>query len=193
MPRVLLLGGPNGSGKTTAAPRILRDFLSLRDYVNADVVAQGLSAFDPESVSLDAGRIMLRRIRDLAEQGADFAFETTLASRSFVPFLSSCRDGRGYEVGIVFLWLRSDNLALDRVGLRVATGGHSVPELTIRRRYAAGWRNFLELYRPIADNWEVYDNSLAGPLPVARGGRGRDTEVHDSVLWCRIEEGPANP
>jgi predicted ABC-type ATPase len=192
MPRLILLGGPNGAGKTTAAMRILPGFLSLREYVNADTIAAGISAFVPESVAVEAGRVMLRRLHELAEMGADFAFETTLASRSFARFLRNLQ-GNGYDVQVVFLWLRSADLAVERVHTRVQAGGHEIPQQVVRRRYAAGWRNFLELYQPIADSWQVYDNSGMEERLVAEGWSGEKTEVHDLELWSFIEEGPTKP
>ena len=190
--RLILLGGPNGAGKTTAAMRLLPDFLSLRDYVNADAIASGLSAFAPEKVARGAGRLMLRRIEELAEQGSDFAFETTLASRTFAPFLRRC-GGRGYEVTVIYLWLPSADLAVERVATRVRAGGHSVPEEVIRRRYARGWRNFLDLYRPLATRWQVYDNSLAREVLVAEGEMGSSARVATPERWAMIATGPQAP
>ena len=187
--RVILLGGPNGAGKTTAARRLLPDFLSLRDYVNADAIAAGLSAFAPESVARQSGRLMIRRLAELALQGADFAFETTLASRTFAPFLRRCRS-RGYGVTVVYMWLRNADLAVERVALRVRAGGHDVPEEIVRRRYNAGWRNFLDLYRPIADEWQVYDNSLARENLVARSRADGNADIVAPALWAIIEAGP---
>ena len=192
MPRVVLLGGPNGAGKTTVAPRVLRDYLSLREYVNADTLAAGLSAFNPESVGIEAGRVMLRRLRALVNERADFAFETTLASRSFAPFLEECRKG-GYETTVVFLWLPSADLAVERVLARVRTGGHSVPEPVIRRRFATGWRNFLDLYRQVSDDWQLFENSSAAPSLIASGGRQLETEVFDPLVWEVVRRGPQKP
>jgi predicted ABC-type ATPase len=125
-PHVIVVAGPNGAGKSTAAPRLLRDALSVREFVNADTIAAGLSAFRPESVAIAAGRIMLARMRVLAAAREDFAFETTLASRSFAPWLAGLQSG-GYHVHLLFLWLRSPELAVSRVAERVRLGGHDVP------------------------------------------------------------------
>lgn len=187
--RVVLLGGPNGAGKTTTASRLLPDFAALLDYVNADAIATGLSGFAPESAAREAGRLMIRRLRDLAARRVDFAFETTLASRTFAPFLRRCRQS-GYAVSVVYLWLRSPDLALQRVALRVREGGHPVPESAVRRRYASGWRNFLTLYRPLADVWEVYDNSRVRETLVARSRRDGGVEIADPDRWAIIEAGP---
>lgn len=132
-PLMVLIAGPNGAGKSTAAPSLLRDELAVEEFVNADTIASGLSAFRPESVALTAGRLMLERIRQLAAGRASFAFETTLASRSFAPWIVEVRR-LGYHVHLMFLVLESANLAASRVAERVRMGGHAVPEPTIRRR-----------------------------------------------------------
>jgi predicted ABC-type ATPase len=170
-PSIIVVGGPHGAGKTTATPFLLRDALGVREYVNADPIAAGLSAFAPESVAVAAGRVMLVRLDELARQHISFGFETTLASRSFAPWLR-LRLAEGYAVHLVFLWLADPELALARVARRVELGGHSVPDDVVRRRYAAGLRNFFELYRPIMSTWQVFDNSdLPGPR-LNRHGRG---------------------
>src|SRR5579859_2239891 len=168
-PAIVVLAGPNGAGKTTAAPFLLRDALGVREYVNADPIAVGLSAFAPESVAIAAARVMLARVEELARQRISFGFETTLASRSFAPWLR-LRLADGYAVHLVFLWLASPELALARVARRVELGGHSVPDEVVRRRYSAGLRNLFELYQPIMSTWRVYDNSdLPGPQLTAMG------------------------
>ncbi len=144
-PNVVVVAGPNGSGKSTAAPSLLRDYLGLTEFVNADVIAQGLAGFHAEAVAIQAGRIMRARLRELASQRIDFAFETTLASRSFAPWLRELRDS-GYRVHLLFLWLSSPELAISRVSTRVQQGGHHVPEETVRRRYHRGLQNFFTLY-----------------------------------------------
>jgi predicted ABC-type ATPase len=155
--------------------------------VNADDIARGLSAFDPAGSAIAAGRIMLQRLQDLARRRQDFAFETTLASRSFIPMITRL-GGTGYRVHIVFLWLSTERLAISRVAGRVKTGGHGIPEATIRRRYQRGLHNFLTLYRPLVTTWRLYDNSGSdGPRLVAHGGMDRPTRTVDQKLWERIE------
>jgi len=185
-PRIVIIAGPNGAGKTSTAPSILQGALGVDEFVNTDAIAMGLSAFRPERAALAAGKIMLRRLRELADRRADFAFESTLAGRTYVPWLTSLRRG-GYDVHIVYLWLSSPDLAVERVAGRVRLGGHDVPEGDVRRRYHAGLRNFFVLYRPLATDWEMLDNTTAGgPRPVAEGRGPETTEVYDEALWERI-------
>src|SRR3712207_6585578 len=133
-PKLIAIAGPNGAGKSTLAPFMLRDAYGVTEFVNADTIAQGLSAFSPEAAAFDAGRIMLKRLRDLAARRVNFAFETTLASRSYAAWVSGLR-ARGYEFNLMLLWLRSPELAVERVRQRVRAGGHNIPESVIRRRY----------------------------------------------------------
>jgi predicted ABC-type ATPase len=185
---VIVIAGPNGAGKSTTAPSLLRDTLQVSEFVNADTIAGGLSAFRPDSVAFTAGRAMLERIRHLARAQADFAFETTLASRSFAPWLAGLKRS-GYHVHVLFLWLESVDLAVNRVAARVRLGGHDVPEGTVRRRYTRGLRNLFGLYLPLADSWQVFDNSRAGrPQLVASAHRDRAEQVANPPLWRRITE-----
>jgi predicted ABC-type ATPase len=185
MPSLHVIGGANGAGKTTTALKLLPDFLDCYEYVNADSIAQGLSPFKPESVAIQAGRLMLRRLHDLASSQVDFAFETTLASRSFVPFLEKCQS-QGYQINLIYLWLENADLAVGRVRERVAAGGHDIPETVIRRRYAAGRRNFHQLYLPLADKWQAYDNSGLSPELVAKGGKGMTISISKPQVWSSI-------
>src|SRR5262245_50942379 len=136
-PQVIVIAGPNGAGKTTLSPLLLRDKLGLLEYVNADPIALGLSGFDPESVAIGAGRVMLRRLEDLSHKRRTFAFETTLAGRAYVNWLQHLIEA-GYNFQLMFVWLRSADLAVERVRERVRMGGHPVAEEVIRRRYVAG-------------------------------------------------------
>src|SRR5688572_25162244 len=150
-PGVVVLGGPNGAGKSTAAPRLLRGSLRVEEFVNADTLAQGLSAFRPQDVALEAGRITLARLDSLESQRKSFAFESTLASHALVRRLRRLKK-RGYSVHVVYLWLPTVDLALARVAERVRTGGHDVPAETVRRRFDRERRNFFTLYRPLAEH-----------------------------------------
>lgn len=182
-PAVVVLAGPNGAGKSTVAPALLRDTLEMPHYVNADVIAQGIAGFDPLSAALEAGRIMLARMHELAAKRESFAFETTLASRSYAPWLRQLK-AQGWIVHLVFLWLPSTEMAVKRVAARVLAGGHDVPELTIRRRYLMGLANFGKLYQPIASVWRIYDNSV-GSLSqlIAMGGESFESVIHEQDKW----------
>ena len=186
-PSLVILAGPNGAGKSTVAPALLHGALAVNEFVNADVIASGLSAFDPDSAAMAAGRVMLGRIRELASQRVNFAFETTLASRSFAPWLRQLVTS-GYSAHLVFLWLPSADFAVDRVAERVRTGGHNVPPETVRRRYAAGLRNFFQLYQPVVSGWVLYDSSGPVPRPVAEGLASHPPTVYDRDVWAAAQE-----
>jgi predicted ABC-type ATPase len=185
-PSVVILAGPNGAGKSTAAPALLHGALGVDEFVNADVIARGLSAFDPDSVAIAAGRIMLARLRELARQRVSFAFETTLASRSFAPWLRNLK-GSGYVVHVVFLWLSSADLAIERVADRVRAGGHDIASGTVRRRYDAGVRNFFSLYQPIATSWTLYDCSSRDAQLVAERLESQPLTVYDGEVWLAVQ------
>jgi predicted ABC-type ATPase len=156
---VLVIGGPNGAGKTTISRRTIAERAGVAEFVNADAIALGLSAFDPDRAAMAAGRVMLERLRALAAMRASFAFESTLASRSFAPWLRGLV-ADGYDVHVTFVWLKSPQLAVRRVRSRFAHGGHFVPPDTVRRRYARACHNFVHMYAPLATTWRVYDNSF---------------------------------
>ncbi len=180
---MLVIAGPNGAGKTTLAPRLLRDTFGLMEYVNADPIALGLSAFRPETVAFQAGRVMLTRLHELVEKRVSFAFESTLATRSHVPWIRSACE-RGYEFHLFFLWLTSPDLAVERVEERVRLGGHDVPDEVVRRRYERGARNFFRFYMGLAKTWVIYDNSGSGArLLIAAGDQKQGMTVHEPILW----------
>lgn len=188
-PQIIIIAGPNGAGKSTLAPMLLRDRLGVLEYVNADTIAQGLSAFQPEGAAIASGRVMLKRLRQLADARVSFAFETTLATRSYAPWLKDLQR-QGYGIQLIFLWLRSPDLAVERVRMRVADGGHDVPESVVRRRYVRGIRNFLGLYREVAESWGVFDNSeMLRPILIAWGSEAFAHGITRSDLWdefCQI-------
>lgn len=187
-PQVIVIAGPNGAGKSTLAPFLLRDSLDLHDYVNADPIALGLSGFNPSSVAFKAGRVMLNRLYDLARQRRSFAFETTLATRSYAGWMETLR-ADGYNCQLIFLWLRSPKLAVRRVQEPVLSGGHDVPESVVIRRYARGLENFRTIYQPPADVWSVYDNSDSlEPISIASGGRDRQLAILKSDAWTKFSE-----
>ncbi len=185
-PQVVVIAGPNGSGKTTLAPVLLRDTFGLMEYVDADPIARGLSSFEPEAVAFEAGRIMLRRIHSLGYQRVSFAFESTLASRSYAPWIQQLKQ-HAYSFHLLFLWLRSPALAVRRVQERVRAGGHNVPEETVRRRYYRGISNFFNLYQRLADTWAVYDNSTLGSTAlIAQGVRNTRPTIVNGKLWGKF-------
>ena len=187
-PQIIVIAGPNGAGKTTLAPFLLRDELRVLEYVNADPIALGLSGFDPGSVALQAGRVMLNRLHELAEQRKTFAFETTLAAKHYGGWIKKLGDN-GYALQLMFLWLQSPELAVQRVRERVNAGGHDVPEQVIRRRYVAGLRNFSKLYQPLANTWAVYDNSDSpSPIMIAQGAQGQGPSIIHAGLWESFQE-----
>lgn len=188
MPHVIVIAGANGAGKSTIAPFLLRDKLGVTEFVNADVLAQGLSAFSPETVSITAGKIMLQRLNELAKADHDFAFETTLSTRSFLPRLKKMREA-GYEFTLIFLCLANAELAVSRVAERVKQGGHNIPTQTIKRRFEKSLRNFFRLYQPIADNWYFYDNSDIEKLSLIAGGNLLKIEtVIEPDIWRKLRD-----
>jgi predicted ABC-type ATPase len=182
-PSVIVLAGPNGAGKTTAARTLLAETLKLMTFVNADVIAQGLAGFDPDSAAIEASRIMLERLHALAEQRADFAFETTLAGRTLAGWLDNLRQS-GYVIHLLYFWLDSANLAVSRVAERVSMGGHNIPEATIRQRYHRSIQNFFRLYRPVVNTWRVFDNSQRGtPQLVAHADEAGNEIIRIESVW----------
>ena len=160
--------------------------LGCREFVNADEIAKGLSPFNPESVAIEAGRLMLQRMDDLLSEGEDFAFETTLATRSYVKFVERAQ-AKGYFVTLLYFWLPTPEQAIERVATRVSEGGHNIPSDVIRRRYANGIKNLTTLYTPICDYWIIYDNSVAdGIHKVAWGVKDEIKEIVDPLSYQKI-------
>ncbi|MDQ3130274.1 MAG: zeta toxin family protein [Acidobacteriota bacterium] len=186
MPNVIVIAGANGAGKSTLAPYLLRDTFGIVEYVNADTIAAGLSAFAPENAAFEAGRIMLKRLDELAAARKDFAFETTLASRSYTKRLADLQCS-GYHFHLFFLWLKSSQLAVERVRARVRLGGHDIPEETINRRYERGRLNFFNLYQPLADSWQVYNASPPIPQKIAFGDKMSGEQIVDRVIWKEMK------
>ncbi len=187
MPRIVIMAGPNGAGKSTLAPALLRGVFEVDHFVNADVIAQGLSQYAPQSVAFEAGRTMLARLNELAEERANFAFESTLSSRTFAPWLKK-RKAEGYSVSIFFICLPSPEAHILRVAQRVEAGGHYVDDDTVRRRYGRAISNFRDLYRPLADFWTVIHNYTDRPAEELATGYGPGTQfVHQPALWADFE------
>ena len=185
-PRVVIFAGPNGAGKSTHADAILAA-LGIETFVNADYIARGLSGRNTDVVAFEAGRIMLKRLRQLGEAGADFAFESTLASRTFAPFIRKLK-AQGYAVAIYYFSLTNAQLAIRRVKLRVALGGHDVPSDVIKRRFGRSISNFFTLYAPLADQWAVFDNSASfRALPVATQTATQLT-ITEATTWLKLQK-----
>lgn len=185
MPNLYIIAGCNGAGKTTASYTVLPEMLHCREFVNADSIAAGLSPFNPESVSFEAGRIMLERIHTLINEQADFALETTLSTKSYVSLIAKAKN-LGYNVTLVFFWLNSPELAVQRVAERVKNGGHNIPVAIIRRRYTRGLSNLFQLFMHECDLWMVIDNSDGAMSFIAKGQKSLVSEVINSELWNTI-------
>ena len=167
--KVVIIGGPNGAGKTTFAREFLPNEAGCPEFVNADLIAAGLSPFNPEAAAFRAGRLMLEEINRHAAAGRNFAFESTLSGLVYVRRIAAWR-ASGYTVKLVFLSLPTPEDAIARVAMRVRQGGHAVPEETIRRRFAVGLRNFQEVYRRRVNYWQLFDNSEIRPRRLEEGG-----------------------
>ena len=168
--RVIIIAGPNGAGKTTFAREYLPLEVGITTFINADLIAAGLSPFAPELAARRAGRLMLDEIDRCGAAGTSFAFETTLAGKGYTHRIGYWQS-LGYSVKLIFLQLRSVEQAMARVQLRVRQGGHSIPPDVIARRFKAGLKNFADLYRPLVDEWQTIDNGGPGPLLISEGGR----------------------
>jgi predicted ABC-type ATPase len=184
---IVIIGGPNGAGKTTAAQILVPYGLEIREFVNADEIARGLSPFNPEHAAFAAGRLMLQRIRELIGNRVSFAFETTCSGRAHLPILRRCK-ADGWRVTLLYLWLPSPRAALDRVARRVREGGHSVPNDVVVRRYWAGLTNLQLLYLPLADIAVIYDNSDGQGTLIAQRPPNGSLVVNDSSRWAMIEQ-----
>ena len=183
-PKVYIIAGPNGSGKTTFATKFLPKYVECMEFVNADLIAGALSPFSPDRAAFRAGKIMLKQIHLLADRLVDFGFETTLAGKGYIRLLQSLKD-RGYIIDLFYLWVRSIDIALERIEGRVEMGGHNVPEDVVRRRYHKGMSNFSKLYRPLTDFWATYDNSTDTPHLIAYKEHDK-LEIIDHEKFNRI-------
>jgi len=182
MPNLYIIAGCNGAGKTTASYTILPEILNCKEFVNADNIAAGISPLNPESVAIEAGRIMLKRIGELMYESADFALETTLSTRSYVSLVKKAQQ-MGYEVTLLYFWLASPQMAFERVAKRVSEGGHDIPINVIERRYYRGIENLVNLYIPICDNWIVTNNVNVPSQVVARGGFDLGNLIINNDIW----------
>ena len=185
MKRLYIIAGPNGAGKTTASYTILPEIFDCKEFVNADEIARGISPFNPDNVRIQAGKLMLLRIRELLEKRKSFAFETTLSSKIFVNFIQKAKE-KNYEVILLFLWLNSHELAIERVKTRVKEGGHNIPESVIRRRFENGLTNLFQLYIPVVDKWFLVDNSGETFQFIAEG-TVTETIIKNEEMWTILK------
>ncbi|MFH1799226.1 MAG: zeta toxin family protein [Candidatus Omnitrophota bacterium] len=185
-PKLYVIAGPNGSGKTTFAEKFLPNYADCFEFINADMIAKGLSPFTPSRVAVKAGKILLEQIADCARRKADFAFETTLAGKTYVSFFKKMKQ-EGYELHLFFLWLPAVKLALARIADRVRKGGHDIPEHDVRRRFARGLKNLFQSYGSLFNTWSVFDNSTGSPEQVFRVEQGMIT-VHNRLKYDKISK-----
>ena len=182
MPNLYVISGCNGPGKTTASYTVLPEILDCEEFINADEIARGLSPFNPDKVAIEAGRIMLAKINEFLRKGLDFAFETTLSSKSFLNTIKRAKEN-GYEVTLLFFWLDSVELAIERVKTRVAEGGHDIPEKVIRRRYYSGIKNLFDLYIPVCDYWMITNNSTPNLELIAEGNYETINKIENNRIF----------
>ena len=188
MKNVYIIAGPNGSGKTTFANKFLPKYAKCQNFVNADLIAQGLSPFSPRAAAIKAGRLVLEQLCDLAEKNADFAFETTFAGKSYTRFLKTLKK-KGYTINIFFLWIPNVELALGRIKDRVASGGHDVPAIDVKRRFHRGLYNFFKYYKPLSDTWLLFNNADASPRLIAKEKSGKTDFVDKGLFETIMESG----
>ena len=184
--QLYIIAGCNGAGKTTASFTILPEVLDCKEFINADEIAKGLSPFQPESVAMQAGRIMLARMDELLQKGETFAFETTLATKSYKQKIEWAQ-ANGYEVTLLFFWLDSPNMAKKRVAQRVAEGGHSIPSETIERRYHNGIANLFTIYIDMVDICYIFDNSEGERTPIAKKYKGGKEIIYNTDLYNQMK------
>jgi len=177
---VYIIAGPNGAGKTTFATKFLPEYVKCPNFVNADLIAQGLSPFSPGAVAIKAGKLVLEQIHYFANKGVDFAFETTLAGKLYVNLLKSLK-AKGYNICLFFLWIPNTDLAVSRIKNRVAQGGHNIPTKDVLRRFNRSISNFFRLYQPFLDSWILFDNSGAVPILIAEKKKVKITIVDESL------------
>ena len=184
--QLYIIAGCNGAGKTTACFTILPEVLDCKEFINADEIAKGLSPFQPESIAMQAGRIMLARMDELLQKGETFAFETTLATKSYKQKIEWAQ-ANGYKVTLLFFWLDSPNIAKKRVAQRVAEGGHNIPLETIERRYYNGIANLFTIYIDMVDICYIFDNSEGERTPIAKKYKGEKEIIYNTDLYNQMK------
>lgn len=182
-----IISGCNGAGKTTASYTVLPEVWQCREFVNADEIARGLSPFNPESVAIEAGRLMLQRIDDLLNAEETFSIETTLSTKSYQNLLKSAHK-KDYQVKLIFFWLDSPETAIKRVAQRVKEGGHNIPTDVIIRRYKAGIDNLFNIYMNCVDYWLLVNNTQGESVYIAEGGRQLPTKVFDLETYNNVKQ-----
>lgn len=184
---VYIIAGPNGAGKTTFATTFLPEYTSCTNFINSDLIAQGLSPFSPASAAIKAGKLVLEQIHQFETKGTDFAFETTLSGKLYINLLKSLRK-REHKIHLFFLWIPSVTLAVSRIKSRVAEGGHNVPVEDVIRRFGRSISNFFRLYQPFADSWMLFNNAGEMPILIAKKKNGR-ISILDENLYNSIVKG----
>ena len=182
-----IIAGCNGAGKTTASFTILPEIIECKEFVNADEIARGLSPFQPEKVSFESGRIMINRINELLKENESFAFETTLATKSYKNKIIQAKK-QGYTVTLFFFWLNNIELAKERVRIRVIEGGHNIPKDVIERRYLKGIYNLFDIYLPILDGALIFDNSFGKHELIAQKLSEENLTVIDKIKFNKLKE-----
>ncbi len=183
---IYIMAGPNGSGKTTFAKKFLPDYAECQNFVNTDLIAQGLSPFSPRSAAIKAGKLVLEQIHDYVNKEADFAFETTLAGKMYINLFKKFKL-KGYKLHLFFLWIPNSELAIARIKDRVLEGGHDVPAVDVRRRFTRSVSNFFKLYQPLVDTWMLFDNAGATPILIAKRRNGQ-TYIVNGELFEQIQK-----
>ena len=185
--QLYIIAGCNGAGKTTASFTILPEVLDCKEFINADEIAKGLSPFQPESVAVQAGRIMLARMDELLQKGETFAFETTLATKSYKQKIEWAQ-ANGYEVTLLFFWLNTSKLAKKRVAQRVAEGGHNIPDEIIERRYHSGITQLITTYMDMIERYYIFDNSEGERTPIAKKYKGGKEIIYNTDLYNQMKD-----
>ena len=187
MPKLHIVAGPNGSGKTTFAREFLPKYAQCSNFINADLIAMGLSPFKPAQVQLTAGKILLKQVDDMLHNRKDFAFESTLAGKTYVRLIKEAK-ALGYTVHIYYLWIPSADLAKERIKQRVKQGGHHVPSVDVDRRYPRSLSHFLDVYGPMVDSWEIFDNAEGEPRVIAKRDE-KSLMIVDEEMYHLLHKG----